>query len=361
MIKIERPGDGDFARRYDTTVLGQSSYFVWLNRSKESLTLDVKTADGVEILHQLLASADVFVQNLAPGASGRLGLDPDSLAQRYARLIVCDVSGYGATGPWADRKAYDLLVQGEVGLMSLTGPPGSPSRAGISVADIAAGVYAYSGILSALYQRAVTGKVSAVHVSLFESLAEWMGSPAYYTRYGGKQPPQAGAEHATIAPYGPFVTADGYTIIVAVQNEREWVAPCSRVLGDDTLATDPRFVSNSARVVNRVALNELISFRLGRLTVDEAARLLDEAAIANGRMNSVQQLLDHPSLAQRDRWRSVDTPAGAIEALIPPADLHGVEARMGPVPAIGQHSESILTELGLNAAEIADLKQRHVV
>ena len=346
VIKIERPAGGDFARRYDEAVRGQSSYFVWLNRSKESLTLDIKAPAGRAILDDLLAGADVLVQNLAPGAATRLGLDAAPLADRYPRLIPCSITGYGPDGPWATRKAYDLLVQCETGLVSITGSPGEPARAGISVADIAAGMYAYTGILTALYRRATTGLATAVHVSLFEALGEWMGSPAYYTRYGGRQPTRAGARHATIAPYGPFTTAGHDTVLIAIQNEREWQAFCEIVFGDAALAADRRFVTNSARVAHRDTLDGLISARFGALDTDAALGLLDQAGVASARMNSVAEFLDHPVLAGRDRWRTVGTPGGPVEALLPPVGLVGVEPVMNPVPAAGQHTDAILGGLG---------------
>jgi itaconate CoA-transferase len=338
VIKVERPGDGDFARSYDQTVLGQSSYFVWLNRSKESLALDLKCADDLEILHALLARADVFVQNLGPGAADRLGLGADALCARYPRLVVCSISGYGAQ---SGRKSYDLLVQAETGLLALTGTPEQMARVGVSVADIAAGVYAYSGILTSLYTRATTGQAPAVSVSLFEALGEWLGQPAYYTRYGGTQPPRSGARHATIAPYGPFESADG-TVLLGIQNHREWVALCD-LLGDPSLAGDPRFATNPDRVANRVELEAIIAARMA--TVDRAT--LDAAGIANAPVSSVEEFLDHPLLAERGRWFEVATPNGPIMALRPPADLAGVPPRMDPVPAVGEHTAAILDELGL--------------
>ncbi|MDH6286166.1 CaiB/BaiF CoA transferase family protein [Rhodococcus opacus] len=355
VIKVERPDAGDFARRYDETVHGESSYFVWLNRSKESLTLDLKSDEGRDILEKLLSTADVFVQNLAPGAAARMNLDAQSLQQRYPALIPCDVSGYGNTGPWSDRKAYDMLVQGESGLMSLTGPDECPSKVGVSIADIAAGMYAYSGILSALYTRATTGTARAVEVALFEALGEWMGSPAYYTEYGGTQPSRVGAEHATIAPYGPFPTADG-TVLLSIQNDREWSAFCSEVLGDESIATDPRFCRNSARVAHREECNALISARTRLLNTDDALALLDKVSIANGRLGSVSDFLSHPSLAGRDRWREVETPGGPVRALLPPANLSGVEPRFDPVPALGAHTDAILRELGYSGAAISELR-----
>jgi formyl-CoA transferase len=360
VIKIERPGAGDFARGYDEAVYGNSSYFVWLNRSKESLTLDLKSEEGRGILGELLGQADVLVQNLGPGAAGRLGLDPATLARTHPRVIPCSVSGWGTDGPWADRKAYDLLVQCETGLLSITGTGGEMAKVGISVADIAAGMYAYSGILTALLRRATTGEVSAVEVSLFEALAEWMGAPAYYTRHGGRQPARAGAQHATIAPYGPYETADG-TILLAVQNDREWRSLCDVVLDEPETATDARFATNSARVAHREELNELVRAKLLPLETKRAAELLDAAGVANASINQVEDFLNHPVLEGRDRWRPVQVPGGQIEALRPPADLAGVEPVMGPVPALGEHTASILRELGRSEDVISDLRDRDLV
>jgi formyl-CoA transferase len=361
VIKIERPGGGDFARHYDESVLGQSSYFVWLNRSKESLSLDVKQPAGRAILHELLAGADVFVHNLGPGAAPRLGVDAGALCARYPRLVHCTVSGYGTTGPWADRKAYDLLVQCETGLVSLTGTPEVTAKAGISVADIAAGMYAYSGVLTGLLRRANTGTGTAFEVSLFEALAEWMGQPAYYTRYGGEQPARAGAQHATIAPYGPYTTGDGDTVVLAVQNGREWVALCRLLLGDEAVAHDARFATNPARVRHRDALNTLFANRFADLTTAAALDLLDRAGVASGRMNEVAGLLDHPVLKERDRWRTVASPGGDIDVLRPPATFAGVEPRLGPVPAAGEHTDAILRELGHTGEAIAALRAARTV
>jgi itaconate CoA-transferase len=361
VIKIERPDGGDFARRYDESVHGQSSYFVWLNRSKHSLTLDVKSPDGRAVLEELLAGADVLVQNLGPGAAGRLGIDAVSLAGRHPRLIPCTISGYGTDGPWADRKAYDLLVQCETGLVSLTGSPGEMAKVGISVADIAAGMYAYSGILTALYRRATTGRISAVEVSLFEALAEWMSSPAYYTQYSGHQPARAGAQHATIAPYGPFTTAENQTVLLAIQNEREWRSFCAVTLDDPALARDPRFTSNSARVAHRDEVNRVIAARFAALDTGTALTLLDKAGVANARLNSVTQFLDHPALAGRDRWRTVATPGGDIQALLPPATLANLDPAMNPVPALGEHTEDILRGLGRTDTAISALRANGVI
>ncbi|MET9154820.1 CaiB/BaiF CoA transferase family protein [Streptomyces griseoflavus] len=361
VIKVERPGEGDFARRYDTTVHGHSSYFVWINRSKESLTLDLKDPRGRAILHRLLADADVFVQNLAPGAAGRLGLGTGELTRRYPRLIPCTISGYGTSGPWADRKAYDLLMQCQTGLVSLTGTPEETARTGISVADIAAGMYAYSGVLTALYTRATTGTAHPVEVSLFEALAEWMGQPAYYTRYGGSQPPRLGTQHATIAPYGTYRAADGREVLLSVQNEREWAALCSRFLGRPELTDDPRFATGSARVAHREEVNAVVAERCARDDAEDLLKELESTGIACAGVNDVAAFLDHPVLAARGRRREVAVPGATVEALLPPADLAGVPARMDPVPAVGEHTDAILTELGHGAEEIAALRADAVV
>ncbi|MDT5137184.1 MAG: itaconate CoA-transferase [Mycobacterium sp.] len=355
VIKVERPDGGDFARRYDRSVHGDSSYFVWLNRGKESLTLDLKKAEAQRILHQLLIDADVLVQNLGPGATSRLGLDVASLAIEYPRLIVCDVSGYGGTGPWRDRKAYDLLVQAEAGLLSVTGTGDEVARTGVSVADIAAGMFAYSGILTALYVRATTGEVRPVSVSLFESLVEWVSQPAYYAHYGGAAPARTGARHATIAPYGPFTAGDGGTVLLAVQNEREWRRLCDEVLATPRLCDDPRFVTNPDRVTHRDELEAIIHAALATMTADELAHRLEGAGVANARMNDVEALWSHPVLAGRDRWREVRTPGGAIDALLPPATLAGIEPQLGDVPGLAAHSRMILRELGYTDEAVADL------
>ncbi|MEU1276491.1 CaiB/BaiF CoA-transferase family protein [Streptomyces sp. NPDC005799] len=361
VIKVERPGEGDFARRYDTTVHGHSSYFVWLNRSKESLTLDLKDPRGLEILRELLDDADVFVQNLAPGAADRLGLDTGTLTERHPRLIPCTISGYGTTGPWAGRKSYDLLVQCQTGLVSLTGTTDEAARVGISVADIAAGMYAYSGILTALYTRATTGRTHPVEVSLFEALAEWMGQPAYYTRYGGTQPARLGTQHATIAPYGAFPTADGRQVLFSIQNEREWAVLCAEFLGRPALTDDPRFATGSQRVVHRDELNAIVAERIARSDADDVLADLERIGIACAGVNDVAAFLDHPVLAVRGRWQEVAVPGATVQALLPPADLAGVPARMDPVPDVGEHTDAILTGLGRTRDDIDALRADAVI
>jgi formyl-CoA transferase len=346
VIKIERPGGGDFARRYDTTVSGNSSYFVWLNRGKESLELDLKDASSGSVLDALLARADVFVQNLAPGAAARLGLDAATLAARFPRLIHCSISGYGDGGPDGRRKAYDLLIQSEVGLLSVTGTPDEPARVGISIADISAGMYAFSGVLAALYERERTGAVRAVTVSLLDALAEWMSQPAYFATYGGRAAARSGARHPSIAPYGPFSASDGRTVFLGVQNEEEWLALCRDVLGEPALAHDPRFATNVARVENRAALDALVGTYVLSRTADEIAAALEAAGIANARMNDAQDLLSHPQLVRRGRLADVGVPGGTMTALRPPLGLAGFESPMSAVPAPGEHTARILRELG---------------
>jgi itaconate CoA-transferase len=346
VIKVERPGAGDFARAYDTRVRGQSSHFVWTNRSKESLALDLKDAEALQALKVLLARADVLVQNLAPGAAARMGLSWEALHVAHPRLIVCDISGYGEDGPYRDKKAYDLLIQAEAGLLSVTGTPDTPSKAGNSMADIAAGMYAYSGILAALLQRQRTGEGSHIDVSMLESLAEWMSYPMYYAYEGAAPPPRTGAAHASIYPYGPFRTADG-TVILGLQNEREWQAFCDKVLQQPALATDPRFDANAKRSAHRAELDAAIHAVFGRLATAAVEQRLDAAQIANGRMNDMAGLWSHPQLQARERWRTVGTPSGEVPALLPPARNDSFEYRMDPVPAVGEHTQAILRELGL--------------
>lgn len=361
VIKVERPGAGDFARAYDETVYGLSSYFVWLNRSKESLTLDFKQPEGREILHELLAGADVFLHNLGPGAVERLGLDAPSLASAYPRLVHATISGYGTSGPWADRKAYDLLVQSEVGLLSITGSQEEVARVGISVADIAAGMYAYSGILTALLQRATGGHAPSVEVSLFDALAEWMGSPMYYTMYGGNAPKRAGAQHLSIAPYGPFRSGDGDLVMLSVQHSREWEAFCSHVLQMPALATEEAFATNAARCTHRAELDAVINDRFSALTTDEVVRLLDDAGIANAQVSPIDRLVHHPALTDRDRWADIDAPGGPVRALKPPTVLGLVEPAMGPVPDVGQDTDAILTSLGRTPDQISGLRAAGII
>ena len=360
VIKIERPDGGDFARGYDTTVKGLSSYFVWLNRAKESLTLDLKHPAGRDVLARLLDRADVFIQNLAPGAVDRLGARPQDLRDRLPRLIVCNVSGYGSSGPYANKKAYDLLVQSEVGLLSITGTPGAPAKVGISVADIAAGMYAYSGILTALLMRATSGQGAIVDASLFDALAEWMGFAAYYTAYSGSAPPPSGAHHASIAPYGPFQTGDG-VVYLAIQNEREWTRFCAEVLDRPELTGDARFSSNSERVRHRSALHETIHSAFEHRSTSDVIERLDGAGIANGRMNSVQGFIDHPQLSERNRWQEIGSPAGTLRALLPPVQIDGVEPRLGDVPSLGAHTDAILEEIGIDRATIASWRKEGIV
>ncbi|HVZ45572.1 MAG TPA: CaiB/BaiF CoA-transferase family protein [Ramlibacter sp.] len=346
VIKVERPGTGDFARAYDSRVKGQSSHFVWTNRSKESLALDLKVPWALEALKQLLAKADVLVQNLAPGAAARMGLSFDELHDAHPRLIVCDISGYGGDGPYRDKKAYDLLIQAEAGLLSVTGTPETPSKAGCSIADIAAGMYAYSGILAALLQRGRTGRGSRIDVSMLESLGEWMSFPMYYAHEGAAPPPRTGSSHASIYPYGPFATRDG-TVILGIQNEREWAAFCEKVLGRTALQSDPRFDSNAKRNEHRAELRPIIEQVFADLGTAEVERRLDEAQIANARMNDMAGLWSHPQLKARDRWRSVGSPAGEIPALLPPAGNSSFDYRMDPIPRVGEHTQAILAELGI--------------
>jgi itaconate CoA-transferase len=361
VIKIERPGEGDAARGYDRTVKGLSSHFVWVNRSKESLALDVKHPRAAEILERLLARADVFVQNLAPGAAERLGLGADRLRAKHPRLIWCGISGYGPAGPYAAKKAYDLLVQCETGLLSVTGTPQAPAKAGIPVADIAAGMYAFSSILAALIRRTREGVGATLDITMFESLGEWMGFPAYYTAYGGEPPPRSGAYHATIVPYGPFRAGDGRTVFLSVQNEREFARFCEGVLGDAALADDPRYSSGPARQANRAAMHAEIERVFAGLSSEEVLRRLEAADIANAELRDMRGFWTHPQLDARGRRAPVDTPAGAIEALKPPFNLDRFEARMDAVPALGEHTRAILAELGYAEDTIGALAAERAV
>jgi itaconate CoA-transferase len=353
VVKIERPGSGDFARGYDQRVDGLASHFVWTNRSKESLTLDLKQQAADAVLHGLLAKADVLVQNLAPGAAARMGLSFEALQARYPRLIVCDISGYGEGGPYEKKKAYDLLIQSEGGFLSVTGGPGEDERAkaGCSIADIAAGMYAYTGVLSALMLRDKTGVGSRIDVSMLESLVEWMGYPLYYAYNGAPPPARAGAAHSTIYPYGPFPAGDGGTVMLGLQNEREWALFCEKVLLDAPLAADPRFSSNFERSRHRDQLRQIIVDSFAALSVEQVLERLDSAQIANARVNDMAGVWEHPQLAARDRWRQVDSPSGKLPALLPPASNTAFAPRMDAVPDLGQHTAGILDELGYSAEQ----------
>jgi itaconate CoA-transferase len=356
VIKIERPEVGDFARDYDQSVKGQSAYFVWLNRSKESLTLDVKHALASDILGRLVGKADVFIQNLAPGAAKRLGLDGDTLLAKYPRLIVCDISGYGDSGPYAAKKAYDLLVQSEAGVLSVTGTEEAPSKVGISITDIGTGLHAYAAILAALYERERTGKGRRIEVTMFEAMVEWMSHPLYYTHFSGKAPRRAGPDHATIVPYGRFRVGDGSHVMFGIQNEREWAAFASGVLGQPGLARDPRYDNNTKRTAARAEVVALIEGVFSRMNAAQVIERLDAAGIANARLNSPEEVWSHAQLKARQRWREVESPGGTIPAVLPPASFDGVEARMDPIPRIGEHTDAILEELGYKSGEIADLR-----
>jgi crotonobetainyl-CoA:carnitine CoA-transferase CaiB-like acyl-CoA transferase len=354
VIKIERPGTGDASRSYDSTVKGLSSHFVWTNRSKESLTLDVKHPAARGILSRLVGKADVFLQNLAPGAAERLGLGP-SLREKHPQLIWCGISGYGPAGPYSEKKAYDLLVQCEAGLLSVTGTADDPSKAGIPVADIAAGMYAFSSILAALVRRGRTGEGATLDITMFEALGEWMGFPAYFSAYGGTPPPRSGAYHATITPYGPFRAGDGGTVFLSVQNEREFARFCEVVLAKKALAADPRFASGPVRQQHRDAFHGEIDKVFSQLKTDEVIARLERADIANARMNDMQGFWRHPQLAARGRWAKVDSPAGQLDLLKPPMNFEGLEPRMDAIPALGEHSRAILSELGYSTSEIDGL------
>jgi crotonobetainyl-CoA:carnitine CoA-transferase CaiB-like acyl-CoA transferase len=359
IIKVERLDGGDFARSYDNTVNGLSAYFVWANRSKESITLDITDERGREVLASLIAGADVFIQNLAPASARRLAIDAATLSGRHQGLVACEISGFGSGGPMSDRKAYDLLLQAEAGFLEITGTPGERVKAGISIADIAAGMYAYSSILGALVRRSRTGRGCAIEVSMLEALGEWMSMPLYYGRYSGTAPRRTGATHATIAPYGPFRATDGQ-VLLAIQHEREWHRLCSEVLDHAELADDERFASNSARVVNRPELHAVMDAVFAALTVEEAVARLDRAGIAFARVNSLDDVWDHPQLRARDRFVTIGSPAGPIEVLRPPAEPPG-GAFLGPVPELGEHTATVLASLGLSTQVVNELRMADVV
>jgi itaconate CoA-transferase len=361
VIKIERPGGGDFARGYDERVRGLSSHFVWTNRSKESLTLDLKREEAGGVMERLLETADVLVQNLAPGAAARLGLSFDALHKKYPRLIVCDISGYGEGGPYQDKKAYDLLIQSESGFLSVTGTRDDPVKAGCSIADIAAGMYAYSAILNALLLRQKTGLGSRLDVSMLESMVEWMGFPMYYAFDGATPPVRAGAAHASIYPYGPFPVGDGATIMLGLQNEREWRVFCAQVLRQAELAEDPRFLSNSLRTANRDDLRALIVAAFADLSIEQVTQRLEDAQIANARVNDMAGVWAHPQLQARARWSRVDSPAGELPALLPPASSNAFSPRMEAVPAVGQNTDAVLASLGYAPDQVAQFHASEVV
>lgn len=356
VIKVERPGVGDFARKYDERTRGMASHFVWTNRSKESLTLDLKHAQAAPILDALLEQADVLVQNLAPGAAARMGLSFEALHARFPKLIVCDISGYGEGGPYETKKAYDLLIQSESGFVSVTGSPDAPAKAGCSIADIAAGSYAYSGILNALLLRNKTGLGSHLDVSMLESMVEWMSFPMYYAFEGASPPPRAGAAHATIYPYGPFPVGDGSQVMLGLQNEREWRIFCEKVLNQPALANEADFSSNSLRVANRDRLRGLIVEAFSKMSIDQVVQYLEDAGIANARVNEMKDVWAHPQLKARNRWTEVGSPVGQLPALIPPATNNQFDARMDPIPDVGEHTHAILKELGVSAATLAILE-----
>ena len=356
VIKVERPGGGDFARGYDTQVDGLSSHFVWVNRSKESLALDLKQPTAIATLKKLLKTADVLVQNLAPGAAARMGLTAEVLQNENPQLILCDISGYGNDGPYRDKKAYDLLIQSEAGFLSVTGTPENPSKAGNSIADIAAGMYAYTNILAALLQRGKTGKGSVIDISMLESLSEWMSFPMYYAYKGAEPPPRNGASHATIYPYGPFKAGDGMTVMLGLQNEREWVQFCEIVLENPALAQDERFDRNFKRNEKRTELLEIINACFSKLSSEQLIARLEKAQIANAHLNDMAGLWKHEQLKARNRWTEVDTPNGSIAALLPPGLNDSYEYRMDPIPAVGQHTDAILKELGISEAEIGSMR-----
>ncbi|NBE52924.1 CaiB/BaiF CoA transferase family protein [Streptomyces boluensis] len=362
VIKVERPDGGDFARGYDTAAAGLASHFVWANRGKESLAVDLKDPRGLAVVRELVAGADVFVQNLAQGAAARLGLDAATLCAAHPRLVAVDISGYGAGGPYADKRAYDMLVQCEAGLVSVTGTPEQPVKAGIPAADIAAAMYAFSGVLAALLRRSTTGLGGPVEISMLEALTEWMGHPLHHAMHGGEPPARTGLAHAVIAPYDAYPTADGARVLLSVQNDREWQRLAELVLEQPELGTDPAYATNAARTSRRAATDELVAKALGRLDVDTALARLDRAGIACARLRDVTEVAAHPQLAARERWRTVDSAVGPLRALLPPVTLPGgAEPVMGAVPALGEHTEALLRAVGMSGAEIAAMRRDGVI
>jgi itaconate CoA-transferase len=361
IIKIERPGDGDFARGYDTQVEGLSSHFVWVNRSKESITLDLKQDSALAILKSLLKTADVFIQNLAPGAAARMGLTPEALQEDNPGLILCSISGYGNDGPYRDKKAYDLLIQSEAGFLSVTGTPETPSKAGNSIADIAAGMYAYTNILAALLQRGKTGKGTVIDISMLEALSEWMSFPMYYAYKGANPPSRNGASHATIYPYGPFKAGDGKTVMLGLQNEREWAQFCEIVLENPALTQDDRFDRNFKRNEKRTELLQIINVCFSQITAEQLIARLEKAQIANAHLNDMEGLWKHEQLKARKRFTEVGSPKGPIAAMLPPGINDSYDYRMDSVPAVGEHTDAILSEMGISSAEIEALRARGAI
>ncbi|MFD6496937.1 CaiB/BaiF CoA transferase family protein [Streptomyces sp. NPDC060188] len=362
VIKVERIDGGDFARGYDSAASGLASHFVWCNRGKQSLAVDLKDPRGLDVVRRLVADADVFVQNLAQGAAARLGLDAATLCAGQPRLVAVDISGYGPSGPYAGKRAYDMLVQCEAGLVSVTGTPEQPVKAGIPAADIAAAMYAFSGVLAALVRRGTTGRGGPVEVSMLDALAEWMGHPLHHAMHGGTPPERTGLAHSVIVPYDVYSTADGGRVLLSVQNDREWRRLAQQVLGTPELADDPGYATNPARVTNRERVDTLVAKALGALGADEAVGRLDAAGIACARLRDVREVAEHPQLAARNRWRDVDSPAGPLRALLPPITLPGgEEARMGAVPRLGEHTGVVLRGLGLTESDVAALRRDGVV
>ncbi|CAN5721635.1 CaiB/BaiF CoA-transferase family protein [soil metagenome] len=361
VIKIERPGKGDFARSYDTTVRGQSSYFVWLNRGKRSVTLDMKHPEAREILDRLAGTADVIVQNLGPGAVERLGFSPNRLRARFPSVIVCSISGYGSGGPYAERKAFDLLLQGETGVIATTGTAETPAKLGISVGDIGAGIYGAMGVLAALYERKSTGEGKIVETSLFDALSEFMGYPAYYTLYGGEPPDRAGVRHATVVPYGAYRCGDGQQVLLAVQTEAQWAAFCTVVCEKPEWIGDSRFATTPSRRQNRDILEPAIERAFAAFSRDEVTRRLELADVPYGDLNEISQFLEHPQLRERNRWRQIDSPHGPLQAILPPITFEKTELVMGAIPAVGEHTDQVLTELGFRTSEIAGFRASGVV